>query len=93
MMTNKHLSTCCRCLKKTDGIHTCTPSAGWRKLEEQRDELLSALERAVQSIIMFRNEQTLHRLLKLRTNVSYMEMHNAMDEARAAIARAKGGAA
>ena len=44
MMTNKHLSTCCRCLKKTDGIHTCTPSAGWRKLEEQRDELLAALE-------------------------------------------------
>ena len=62
-------------------------------LKHQRDELLSALERAVQSIIMFRNEQTLHRLLKLRTNVSYMEMHNAMDEARAAIARAKGGAA
>ena len=93
MMTNKHLSTCCRCLKKTDGIHTCTPSAGWRKLEEQRDELLSALERAVQSIIMFRNEQTLQRLLKLRASVGYIEMQNAVDEARAAIARAKGGAA
>lgn len=44
MMTNKHLSTCCRCLKKTDGIHTCTPSAGWRKLEERCDELLEALQ-------------------------------------------------
>ena len=40
----KHQSTCCRCLKQTDGIHTCTPSEGWRKLEEQRDNLLEALK-------------------------------------------------
>ena len=50
-MTNKPLSTCCRCLKKTDGIHTCTPSAGWRKLEERCDELLAALEEATDVVI------------------------------------------
>ena len=43
-MTHQTMRTCCRCLKQTDGIHTCTPSDGWRKMEEQRDELLAILE-------------------------------------------------
>jgi len=44
---NKHQSGICeRCLKHvTDhGVHTCTPTKGWRELEQQRDELLAALE-------------------------------------------------
>lgn len=36
---------CPRCTKQTDGIHTCTPTKGWRRLEKQRDELLAALEK------------------------------------------------
>jgi len=35
---------CQRCAKDRDGIHTCTPSDLVRKLEQQRDELLAALE-------------------------------------------------
>lgn len=35
---------CPRCTKQTEGIHTCTPTKGWRRLEKQRDELLAALE-------------------------------------------------
>lgn len=35
---------CQRCAKERDGIHTCTPSALVRKLEQQRNSMLSALE-------------------------------------------------
>lgn len=35
---------CPRCTKQTDGIHTCTPTDGWRRLEKQRYELLAALD-------------------------------------------------
>ena len=37
---------CSRCLKlvSSEGIHTCTPTAGWREIERQRDELMAVLE-------------------------------------------------
>lgn len=37
-MPNKTFTTFCHCLNKTDGIHTCAPSVGWRKLENQAEE-------------------------------------------------------
>lgn len=44
---NVHQSRVCeRCLKHVSdhGVHTCTPTKGWRELEKQRDELLAALK-------------------------------------------------
>ena len=39
--------TCARCLKQlpdTEGVHTCTPTDAWRKLENERDQYLNALD-------------------------------------------------
>ena len=37
---------CPRCCKNTDGIHTCTPSDGWRKLETELAALKAENETA-----------------------------------------------
>lgn len=42
---------CPRCTKQTDGIHTCTPTKGWRRLENQRDELLADVERCYRMLL------------------------------------------
>lgn len=47
---NRKLNRCSRCLKQTDGIHTCTPTPEWFVLEQQRDELLAALEAGINLI-------------------------------------------
>lgn len=81
---------------RRDGGYNMVPAYTIEEMQavcDLRDELLAALERAVQSIIVFRNEQTLHRLHKLRASIGYGEMQNAMDEGLAAIASAKGGTA
>ena len=42
---------CPRCTKQTEGIHTCTPTKGWRRLEKQRDELLADVERCYRMLL------------------------------------------
>lgn len=37
------MNQCERCLKHTDGIHTCTPSEFARNLERERDRYRNAL--------------------------------------------------
>ena len=73
-------SVCERCLKHVadHSIHTCTPTNGWRKLEQQRDELLLALEH-----------------LCNRAEFEFVAESigwPAYKQARAAIAKVKGGA-
>ena len=43
------MNKCPRCLKhtRTDGVHTCTPTEAWRKLEAQRDALLDAAKKTI----------------------------------------------
>lgn len=38
-----NLNNCPRCLKMTDGVHTCTPTKQWRKLEQERDDLAKSM--------------------------------------------------
>lgn len=77
---------CERCLKVVEGEggHTCTPTACWQELERQRDELLAALERFMDS-----HEECTDFDGFAAHIVSMDDYH----EAQEAIARVKGGAA
>lgn len=57
------------------------------ELEQQRDELLAALESAVEAIRLFRNERQLAQLISLRATAGYVAMDAAMDRGNAAIAK------
>jgi hypothetical protein len=37
------MNQCARCLKWTDGVHTCTPTHYARKMEEERDKAIAAI--------------------------------------------------
>lgn len=41
---------CPRCTKNTDGVHTCTPTDEWRKLEAENAALWKAVDLA--SVVM-----------------------------------------
>lgn len=87
---NRKLNRCSRCLKQTDGIHTCTPTPAFRMLEQQRDELLAACEKAAEVFDFYAKHhatKTVPEDDKAQQNYKHRNM------CRAAIANAKGGAA
>ena len=59
-------------------------------VEQQRDELLVALEATVEAIRLFRNEPQLERLVSLRATAGYVAMDAAMDRGTDAIDAARG---
>lgn len=53
---------CQRCAKEQPDIHTCTPSDYVRKIEQQRDELLSAAENLIRVKGRHHSEQAYKQL-------------------------------
>lgn len=97
------LNRCPRCLKMTDGVHTCTPTEAWRKLEQERDDLQERWDyyqnfvkaHGVESItaLVVQRDKLLAVIEKAVRLNSFREFNDHIPAMKAAIASVKGGAA
>lgn len=74
--TIEQVVQCPRCLKMTSGVHTCTPTEAWRKLEAENAALRADLSDADK---VFKNLQA-----------NYVDLQKALTETKAANAALRG---
>jgi hypothetical protein len=77
------MNQCGRCLKMTDGVHTCTPTEYARRIEAERDKLLGKVQIRDRLLEAHRKD---HSACAERASVAETRNHTLLERQAAMIA-------